>query len=118
MNQERSSNPEDQRRSRRIPWVEVSDLSHREFGTFTGEMRDLSPDGVRFVSARELPLDTVVQLQIKYNPIDFPIRACIVWKKEAGSGHFEYGAEFVNVPEGKKLLLKDHIQDIRKQLQP
>jgi hypothetical protein len=43
-------------------------------------------------------------------------KAHVVWGKKKSDGTFEHGAEFINIPKERILLLEDHIMDIKESL--
>jgi hypothetical protein len=102
----------DKRKAPRLQFVDVTYVSDKE-GTFKGQVFDISLTGIRFGTDREIPKRTVVDVNINYNPINFMQKAHVVWCKKRQDGIFEHGAEFINIPKERKLLLEDHLEDIR-----
>jgi len=105
----------DKRKANRQDTLDVTYISNSE-GTFKGSIIDISLSGVRFVLDIEIPKSYIIDVNINYNPINFIQKAHVVWTKKKEDGYYEYGAEFINVPRERLMLLEDHMQDIRKSL--
>jgi len=105
----------DKRKAPRLQFVDVTYVSDQD-GTFKGSVLDISLTGIRFSTDREIPRRTVVDVNINYNPINFMQKAHVVWAKKKSDGTFEHGAEFINIPKERKLLLEDHMMDIKESL--
>ncbi|MDQ7823104.1 MAG: PilZ domain-containing protein [Candidatus Eremiobacteraeota bacterium] len=103
---------DEKRKAPRLQFVDVTYVSDSE-GTIKGSVHDISLTGIRFCSDREIPKRIVVDVNINYNPINFMQKAHVVWSKKRSDGTYEHGAEFINVPKERKLLLEDHIKDIQ-----
>lgn len=98
---------------RRAPRVSVDEKldANGQGDSFPVELLDLSQSGARFRSPRQIPVDTAIYLNINFYPVDFPIRALVVWNRTvADSDHFEHGAEFVNLPPEEAFLIKDYVR--------
>jgi hypothetical protein len=105
----------DKRKAPRLQFVDVTYVSDQE-GTFKGSVLDISLTGIRFATDREIAKRTVVDVNINYNPINFMQKAHVVWSKKKTDGTYEHGAEFINIPKERKLLLEDHMIDIKESL--
>lgn len=103
------------RKNARQETTDVTYVTNNE-GTFKGSVTDISLSGIRFVLDYEIPKSYIVDVNINYNPINFIQKAHVVWSKKKEGGSYEYGAEFINVPKERLMLLEDHIQDIKKSL--
>jgi hypothetical protein len=103
---------EDKRKAPRLQFIDVTYVSDLD-GTFKGAVHDISLTGIRFSTDREIPKRTVVDVNINYNPINFMQKAHVVWAKKNQDGTFEHGAEFINIPKERRLLLQDHMEDIK-----
>lgn len=102
----------DKRKTPRLQFVDVTYVSDSE-GTIKGSVLDISLTGIRFCADKEIPKRTVVEVNINYNPINFMQKAHVVWSKKKSDGTWEHGAEFINVPKERRLLLEDHMEDIK-----
>lgn len=112
---EKAVDPSDKRGAERVPIFEVTDVYA------TGEqqkvvVKDISLTGLRFSTPCPMALQTVLKVRIDYNPIDFPLRALVVWARQVGDAEYDHGAEFVNVPQDEKNLLADHLETIKEAL--
>lgn len=63
---------------------------------FEAELRDISGNGLSFVTDRSLPVEALYTWQFAFELLDkkFDLYGQIRWKKEAGA-LFQYGAEFI-----------------------
>lgn len=101
----------DKRKNPRLQFVDVTYVSNKE-GTIRGSVFDISLTGIGFCTDKKIENGTVVEVNINYNPINFLQKAHVVWSKKRDDGTYEHGAEFINVPKERKLLLEEHIEDI------
>lgn len=79
-----------------------------------GSMLNISLSGIRFVTDREINKRAVLDVNINYSPINFILKAQIIWCRIQSSGKYEHGAQFINVPKDRIILLEEHIQDIER----
>lgn len=99
----------ERRKSPRVPVLETMDAAGGS-ESFPIEMLDLSASGARFRSDRAIPVDTAVRVNINFYPVDFPIKALVVWTRPVeGTDRYEHGAEFVNMPPEEAFLIKDYV---------
>lgn len=105
----------DKRRAPRVPVFELTDMMATE-EHLQVTVKDISLVGIRFSTARPMAKDSVVKVKIQYNPIDFVLRAVVMWNRPLGDGDFDNGAEFVNIPPDEKLLLDDHLETLKEMI--
>lgn len=105
----------DKRRAPRVPVFELTDMRATE-EHLQVTMKDVSLVGLRFGTNRPLAKDSVVKVRIMYNPIDFVLRAVVVWNRQVSEDEWDNGAEFVNVPADERLLLEDHLETLREMI--
>jgi hypothetical protein len=91
---------------------EVLDAGHGD--TYPVEVLDMSDTGCRFRAARELPVESRVQLKIDFYPVDFPIHAKVVWVKRPEDGQYEHGAHFVDMAPEEAYLISHHLKEMLK----
>jgi len=104
--------PADKRRAERVPIFEITDV----FGAgerLKAVVKDISLSGIRFSLPHQLEKQTVLKVRIDYNPVDFPVRALVVWVRPVSENEFDHGAEFVNVPQDEMNLLADHLETLK-----
>jgi len=102
----------DKRRAERVPVFELTDIyAPGEHEQVT--VKDISLSGLRFSMSRPLEVQTVLKIRIDYNPIDFPLRALVVWARPVSDHEYDHGAEFINVPDDERNLLADHLESIK-----
>lgn len=73
------------------------------------ETKDLSETGLSFSSEKEIPIDSTVIINLGYYPVDFALELVVRWRKAICPGKYLYGAEFTNLEEADRLLLKSRI---------
>ena len=91
----------------------VADKGGRSF------VRNISAGGVLFVSKENIPIGTVVELEINFPGFPRPIKADVkvVRNRELKKlGYFENGAEFINVDEDAKEFINTKILAVSKGL--
>jgi len=108
------TSPENKRRAERFNKVEPTRVYGEEEARDV-VLRDISLSGVRFFCPQPLEKNSVLNIRINYNPIDFPVRVLVAWQRPVEGG-FDHGAEFINVPDDEMNLLVDHLDEIRPSL--
>ena len=71
---------------------------------YTTMSKNISPNGARFLLEKEVPADSILNLEVKIPTSDepIPIKAKVVWSKkrtEQGKNIYDTGLEFVQIPE-------------------
>jgi len=105
-----TSKPSERRREPRVAVVETLDAGGASGEPFAIELVDLSASGARFRTPQPIPVDTAIRMNINFYPVDFPIRALVVWTRPLDGGGFEHGAEFVNLPPEEAFLIRDYVR--------
>jgi hypothetical protein len=72
----------------------------------TLKIHDISPDGMKFISDLDIPLqkEVEVEVQFKLNETAFNLNGKLVWRKPVASGYF-YGVSLKNSAQLKKQLV-------------
>lgn len=110
-----TSSGSDRRRDPRVALVETLDAGGSSGEEYVIEVVDLSASGARFRCETPIPIDTAIRMNINFYPVDFPIRALVVWHRASNDGRFEHGAEFVNLPPEEAYLIRDYVRSAMKQ---
>lgn len=105
----------EKRRAPRVPVFEVTDMMSTDERVQV-TVKDISAVGIRFASNAPLTKDSVIKVKIQYNPIEFVLRAVVMWHRQVKDGEWDNGAEFVNVPADEKLLLEDHLETLKEMI--
>jgi len=106
----------DRRRIERVPVFEVYEVI-QPTEKLKVIVRDMNHLGMQLVSDRPLEPHSVMLVQINYSPLDFPLRALVVWTRPTADGKCEAGLEFLNVASDEAALLNAHIEVIGEALQ-
>jgi hypothetical protein len=80
------------------------------------DLVDISLGGTRFLSRHPFPVQAGIRLIFDFWPVDFPLRALVIWQKPAGPDAWEHGAEFINVPPAEGTLVRHYIEELRRGL--
>lgn len=75
-------------------------------------VKDLSERGIRFLTNRQIPLQSAIVVNFDMYPVNFALRALVVWSRELSRNRFIHGAEFINLEDEESLLLKDFVKTL------
>jgi hypothetical protein len=76
-------------------------------------VRDLSERGIKFIADQLIPQYSAIVINFDMYPVNFALRALVVWSRDSGKNHYVHGAEFVNLQDEEALLLKDFVKTLR-----
>jgi len=80
--------------------------------SITIRLRDLSERGIRFTCDRQIPLYSAIVINFDLYPVNFALRALVVWCREEEKDRYIHGAEFVNLQDEEELLLVDFVKTL------
>jgi len=100
---------------RRAPRVKVHYLLRYKAGAsekVLSFVKDISAVGILFHSKERIPLDAELELEINFHGPDGPVRVnarTVRVKALRGMDGFEVGAEFINIDENARAVIKRNI---------
>jgi hypothetical protein len=110
---DRSSSAANLRRHKRA-WVLDQIAVQQASERYVIELLDLSSSGARFRANRKIPVNTAIQMIIDFFPVDFSVRALVVWNKlvDDVTSDYDHGAEFINLPQEEGHLINEYVRII------